>query len=94
MGAAQAALDDFVANRLPHFGRYQDAMWQSKETRPDRPYLYHSRLAAAMNLKLLNPRTVIAAAANAYQQGAAPLASAEGFIRHCQNPETDAPKKL
>jgi len=44
-------------------------------------YLFHSRLSAAMNLKLLDPREVIAAAEAAYRKGHAPLASVEGFIR-------------
>lgn len=72
---ADQALDDFIAHRLPWFGAYQDAMWTEE------PWLYHSRLAAAMNLKLLDPRKVIAAAEQAYRSGAAPLAAVEGFIR-------------
>ena len=44
-------------------------------------YLFHSRLSAAMNLKLLDPREVISAAEEAYRKGRAPLASVEGFIR-------------
>ncbi len=72
---AEAALADFLEWRLPQFGRYQDAMWTG------RGYLYHSRLAAAMNLKLISPRTVCRAVESAWRQGQVPLAAAEGFIR-------------
>ncbi len=72
---ALQALQAFVRERLPRFGRYQDAMW------PGEPWLYHAQLSAALNLKLLNPREVVAAAEAAYRAGQAPLASVEGFIR-------------
>jgi deoxyribodipyrimidine photolyase-related protein len=72
---AQAALADFVAHRLADFGQYQDAMWTNE------PWLYHSRLSAAMNLKLLDPREVISAAEQAWRDGKAPLPAVEGFIR-------------
>ena len=72
---ARVALDDFIEHRLAEFGRYQDAMWTNE------PWLYHSRLSAAMNLKLLDPREAIAAAEKAYRDGKAPLAAVEGFIR-------------
>jgi deoxyribodipyrimidine photolyase-related protein len=72
---ARLALDDFIDHRLHRFGPYQDAMWTGE------PYLYHSRLSAAMNVKLLNPREVVAAAEKAYHAGKAPLNSVEGFIR-------------
>ncbi len=72
---AQEALSDFVAHRLTDFGPYQDAMWVGE------PYLYHSRLSAALNLKLLDPRRAIEAAEQAYEEGTAPLNSVEGFIR-------------
>jgi len=72
---ARLALDDFIEHRLAFFGRYQDAMWTGE------PWLYHSRLASAMNLKLLDPRTVIAEAEKAYRTGRAALADVEGFIR-------------
>lgn len=76
---ALRALDDFITHRLPQFGTYQDAMWAS--SLQPLPYLYHSRLSAAMNLHLLDPREVIAAAENALHQGHAGLESVEGFIR-------------
>ena len=78
---AQLALLDFIKHRLPDFGKYEDAMWSSGGGRFAQPYLFHSRLSAAMNLKLLDPREVIAAAGEAYRKGHAPLASVEGFIR-------------
>ena len=72
---ALQSLQVFITERLPLFGRYQDAMW------PGDPWLYHAHLAAALNLKLLNPREVVAQAQAAYLAGRAPLASVEGFIR-------------
>ncbi len=72
---ALKSLHAFIQERLPLFGRYQDAMW------PGDPWLYHSHVSAALNLKLLNPREVVAAAEAAHRDGHAPLTSVEGFIR-------------
>jgi deoxyribodipyrimidine photolyase-related protein len=72
---ALQSLQAFIRERLPLFGRYQDAMW------PGNPWLYHAHLSAALNLKLLNPREVVAEAEAAHREGHAPLASVEGFIR-------------
>lgn len=72
---ALQALNDFIRNRLPQFGMYQDAMWDGEA------WLFHSHIASALNLKLLNPREVVAAAESAYAKGDAPLAAVEGFIR-------------
>ncbi len=78
---ARDALDDFIEHRLPFFGKFEDAMWSNDGELMARPFLYHSRLSAALNLKLLDPREAIAGAEQAYRQGRVPLASAEGFIR-------------
>jgi deoxyribodipyrimidine photolyase-related protein len=72
---ADMALGDFIKRRLPNFGPYQDALWTNE------PYLYHSRLSSALNLKLLNPRTVIEAVLQAYEQEDIPIGSVEGFVR-------------
>ncbi|MES2980052.1 MAG: cryptochrome/photolyase family protein [Pseudomonadota bacterium] len=72
---ALQSLHAFIEDRLPLFGQYQDAMW------PDDPWLYHSHISSALNLKLLNPREVVAAAELAYRTGHAPLPGVEGFIR-------------
>jgi len=72
---ALETLAAFVRDRLPHFGTYQDAMWTGT------PFAWHSLLSAALNLKLLNPREVIAAAVEAGRLRKLPLAGVEGFVR-------------
>ena len=73
--AAQKALRDFIDHRLCAFGDFQDAMWT------DEPWLYHARISAALNLKLLNPRDVIADVEAAWLKGDVAINAAEGFIR-------------
>lgn len=73
-------LDDFIQHKLAGFGPHQDAMWQS-ESLEYSPFLWHSLIASSLNLKLINPREVIAAAEQAYKSRQLPLASVEGFIR-------------
>jgi deoxyribodipyrimidine photolyase-related protein len=72
---ALEVLTAFVKQRLPLFGKYEDAMWGGEA------WLYHSHLSSSLNLKLLNPREVLAAAEAAYQQGHAPIEAVEGFVR-------------
>ncbi len=68
-------LDAFIQEALPHFGDFQDAM-SGKAWR-----LFHSLLSFSMNVKMLNPREVVAKAEAAFHAGTAPLAAVEGFIR-------------
>ncbi|MBX3355438.1 MAG: cryptochrome/photolyase family protein [Phycisphaeraceae bacterium] len=72
---ALEALEDFIAHRLANFGPYEDAMWTAT------PFVYHSVLSPALNLKLLNPRECCEAAIRAYERGDAPLQSVEAFVR-------------
>ena len=69
------ALARFVDERLPAFGRWQDALW------PEAPWLWHSQIASALNLKLLDPREVVDGVEAAWRAGRVPLAAAEGYIR-------------
>ncbi len=72
------ALNDlhfFIQQCLPLFGDYQDAMVAGE------PFLYHSRISAALNAGLLLPREVCELAQAAYNAGRAPLNAVEGFIR-------------
>ena len=72
---AQQALDQFISERLCHFGDYQDAMLQGE------PWMYHSHLSFYINCGLLDPLKCIQQAESAYRNGHAPLNAVEGFIR-------------
>ena len=72
---ALSQLEHFITEALPHFGDFQDAMSVTARR------LFHSQLSFALNVKLISPREVIARVEDAYRQGQAPLAAAEGYIR-------------
>jgi deoxyribodipyrimidine photolyase-related protein len=72
---ALAALEDFLDFRLADFGPYEDAMLAAD------PVLAHSMLSVPMNLGLLDPMEVVAAAVQRYDAGEVPLNSVEGFTR-------------
>ena len=59
---AREALDRFVREGLPAFGRYQDAMVG------DEPFLSHSLLSPAVNLGLLDPHEPVRAVERAYEE--------------------------
>ena len=72
---AEKVLDQFITERLPLFGTYQDAMVEGE------PWMYHAHIGLYLNAGLLSPMTAIKAAETAYMQGFAPLNAVEGFIR-------------
>lgn len=72
---ALQALEHFISDCLPNFGAYQDAM------KTDGHLLFHALLSPYLNVGLLLPREVCAAALSAYALEQASLSSVEGFIR-------------
>ena len=72
---ALQVLDQFIEQRLPYFGDYQDAMIQGE------PWMYHSHISFYLNCGLLLPLECVEAVETAYHQEKVPLNAAEGFIR-------------
>ena len=72
---ALQVLDQFIEQRLSHFGDYQDAMVQGE------PWMYHSHISFYLNCGLLLPLECVRAAERAYSEAKAPLNAVEGFIR-------------
>jgi deoxyribodipyrimidine photolyase-related protein len=70
-------LDAFIADGLPCFGAYQDAMTVTSWS------LFHCRLSFALNTKILNPMEVIDAVVNAWKENPKRVAiqQVEGFVR-------------
>ena len=70
-------LDFFVAECLPLFGSYQDAMT------PNEWSLYHSRLSFSMNIKLISPLEVIQKATEEWEKRQTEIEynQLEGFVR-------------
>ncbi len=68
-------LDDFITDRLPQFGDFQDAMIEGE------PWMFHSHISFYLNCGLLDPLECIQKAEAAYHAGNAPLNAVEGFIR-------------
>lgn len=72
-----ALMDHFIAELLPRFGDFQDAMTR------DSWVVYHSRLSFGMNVKLISPLEVIQAIEACWRENPdhADITQVEGFIR-------------
>jgi len=68
-------LKNFIDNHFAEFGPLEDAMTT------DNWALHHSLLSPYLNNGLLHPSEVIKAAVQAFNTGAIPIESAEGFVR-------------
>jgi deoxyribodipyrimidine photolyase-related protein len=72
---ATQALDHFIAEALPKFGDYQDAMLK------DHKFLYHGLISFYLNIGLLDPLETCQKVEASWKAGHCPLNAAEGFIR-------------
>ncbi|QEC66885.1 cryptochrome/photolyase family protein [Panacibacter ginsenosidivorans] len=72
---AEKWLHGFLLERLPNFGKYEDAMVANQSI------LYHSVLSPLLNIGLITPQQVIDETLKIYQRQKLPLNSVEGFIR-------------
>jgi deoxyribodipyrimidine photolyase-related protein len=71
---AREHLTEFVRERLTDFGPYEDAISTTH------PFINHGLLTAALNIGLLDPRSVVQAVLDGADDNT-PLASVEGFVR-------------
>ncbi len=72
---AQRLADIFIADILPGFGDWQDAIARGE------PWMWHSVISMYLNAGLLEPLALCRAAEVAWRKGRAPLNAVEGFIR-------------
>ena len=73
--AAEQVLAGFIAEVLPRFGDWQDAMAH------DQPWMWHALVSTSINLGLIDPLDACRRAEAAYRDGLAPLNAVEGFTR-------------
>ena len=72
---AERQAASFMANALPRFGDYEDAMLTGER------FLWHSILSPYLNSGLLDPMDLCRRAEAEYRAGRAPLNSVEGYVR-------------
>jgi deoxyribodipyrimidine photolyase-related protein len=73
--AARRAAAKFMAEALPRFGDFQDAMLAGEA------FLYHSVLSVYLNAGLLDPLDLCRRAEAEWREGRAPINAVEGYIR-------------
>lgn len=72
---AQSWLADFLKHRFEDFGDFEDAI------EPGQSWLWHSVLTPMLNIGLLTPGEVVAAAVSFAEANDVPMNSIEGFVR-------------
>ncbi len=72
---AQIYLEEFILERLKHFGDYEDAILINNSR------LFHSTLSPLLNIGLLTPQQVIDAAINYSTKNNVGINNLEGFVR-------------
>lgn len=70
-------LEHFCQYLLPHFGKYQDAMYTGD------PFLFHSRMSFSLNTKMISPLEIVQKVEKYWleHQDRINIAQVEGFIR-------------
>ncbi|MBX2899456.1 MAG: cryptochrome/photolyase family protein [Cyclobacteriaceae bacterium] len=72
---AEKVVDDFLLNRMRHFGEYEDAIAKNESI------LFHSVLTPALNIGLLSPQQILDRTLEVHRTEKFPLNSLEGFVR-------------
>jgi deoxyribodipyrimidine photolyase-related protein len=72
---ARQVLRDFIDHRFFGYGRYQDAMSY------DQPFVFHSVIASALNIGLIQPHEVVETVLNSVTINEENFSAVEGFIR-------------
>ncbi|MCY7395716.1 MAG: cryptochrome/photolyase family protein, partial [Nocardioides sp.] len=72
---AEAAYEQFLAERFADFGPYEDAI------SAEHGFVFHSLLTPGLNIGLMSPQRVLRRALEVGEEADVPLASLEGFVR-------------
>lgn len=72
---ARQVLKDFIDHRFFGYGKYQDAMSY------DQPFVFHSILASALNIGLIQPQEVVETVLQTVEINEQNFSALEGFIR-------------